>query len=108
MSLVQMSCSCRNPRLRLGLFDVKMCLRCDLEKAYFPLPVFRNRLAAERLVLILGMVLFSSLYSAVGGRHPPALLRYLRRRQNAARAPTLDAERPVTVQVSRAPGGLYI
>jgi len=32
-----------------------MWLACDLEKAYLPLPVFLNRLAADRLVLIFGI-----------------------------------------------------
>jgi hypothetical protein len=59
MSQVLITWDCLSPRLRLGLFDVKIWLACDLENEYFPLPVLRNRLAAERLVLILGMIRFS-------------------------------------------------
>jgi hypothetical protein len=55
MSLALMICDCLRLRLRLVVFLVNMWLPWDLAKAYLPLPVFLNRLAADRLVLIFGI-----------------------------------------------------
>ena len=47
---------CRNERFRLVVFLVKIWLECDFENVYLPDPVFLNRLAADRFVLIFGML----------------------------------------------------
>jgi hypothetical protein len=47
---------CRNDRFRLRVFFVRIWLACDFEYLYLPVPVFLNRLAADLLVLILGML----------------------------------------------------
>jgi len=48
-----------NDRLRFRDFLVRMWLPWDFEYTIFPEPVFLNRLAAPRLVLIFGIVINS-------------------------------------------------
>jgi hypothetical protein len=55
----------RRERFRLRVFLVRMWLPWDLEKVYLPVPVFLNRFAAARFVLIFGI---ESLLCNV---HPP-------------------------------------
>ncbi len=47
--------SLRNARFRFGLFFVRMWLLKALARTILPVPVFLNRLAAARFVLILGI-----------------------------------------------------
>jgi hypothetical protein len=55
----------RRDRFRLVDFLVKIWLAWDFLNLYFPDPVFLNRLAAARVVLILGMSLLLVLGLAV-------------------------------------------
>jgi hypothetical protein len=62
-----MICPCRRDRFRLVVFFVRIWLAWDLEKAYFPFPVFLNRFAADRFVFILGIVFLLMVLSESNG-----------------------------------------
>jgi len=60
MLVLSATCCLRKARFRLVVFLVKMWLAWDFENLNFPVPVFLNRFAAARFVLIFGIPLFSS------------------------------------------------